>query len=88
MRWGGGGTATIATDYHIGASDAVPETIEASLQPSEAVLVDVGVPLLLANVTQQVYQMARAAGLNKEDGSSIIKVFERMAGVTIGGGDD
>ena len=24
-------------------------------------------PLLLANVTQQVYQMARAAGLNKED---------------------
>ena len=25
-----------------------------------------GVPLLLANVTQQVYQMARAAGLNKE----------------------
>ena len=45
MRWGGGGTATIATDYHIGASDAVPETIEASLQPSEAVLVDVGVPM-------------------------------------------
>jgi len=47
-----------------------------------------GVPLLLASVTQQVYQMARAAGLNKEDGSSIIKVFERMAGVTIGGDDD
>ena len=47
-----------------------------------------GVPLLLANVTQQVYPMARAAGLNKEDGSSIIKVFERMAGVTIGGDDD
>src|SRR6185437_10098265 len=30
--------------YRIGASDAVPETIEASLQLSEAVLVDVGVP--------------------------------------------
>jgi hypothetical protein len=29
-----------------------------------------------------------AAGLNKEDGSSIIKVFERMAGVTIGSDDD
>jgi hypothetical protein len=27
-----------------------------------------GVPLLLANVTQQLYQMARAAGLDKEDG--------------------
>jgi hypothetical protein len=39
-------------------------------------------------MTQQVYQMARAAGLNKEDGSSIIKVFERMAGVTIGDCDD
>jgi 3-hydroxyisobutyrate dehydrogenase len=43
-----------------------------------------GVPLLMANLSQQVYQMGRAAGLNKEDGSAIIKVFERMAGVTIG----
>jgi len=43
-----------------------------------------GVPLLMANLSQQVYQMARAQGLNKEDGSPIIKVFERMAGVTIG----
>ncbi len=31
--------------YRIGASDAVPETIEASLQLSEAVLGDVGVPV-------------------------------------------
>ena len=31
--------------YAIGASDAVPETIEASLQLSEAVLVDLGVPM-------------------------------------------
>ena len=30
-----------------------------------------GVPLLMANLSQQVYQMARAQGLNKEDGSSI-----------------
>jgi CPA2 family monovalent cation:H+ antiporter-2 len=30
--------------YEIGASDAVPETIEASLQLSEAALVDLGVP--------------------------------------------
>jgi 3-hydroxyisobutyrate dehydrogenase len=45
-----------------------------------------GVPLLLANLTQQVYQMARAAGLNKEDGSAIIKVFEQIAGVKIGKG--
>lgn len=41
----------------------------------------------MANLSQQVYQMGHAAGLNKEDGSAIIKVFERLAGVTIGGGD-
>jgi 3-hydroxyisobutyrate dehydrogenase len=44
-----------------------------------------GVPMLLANVTQQVYQMARAAGYGKEDGSSVVKVLERLAGVTVGG---
>ncbi len=42
-------------------------------------------PLLLANVTQQVYQMARAQGLNKQDGSAIVKVFEQMAGITVRG---
>ena len=44
-----------------------------------------GVPVLLANVTQQVYQMARAAGFNKEDGSAVVKVFEQLAGVKVGG---
>jgi 3-hydroxyisobutyrate dehydrogenase-like beta-hydroxyacid dehydrogenase len=45
-----------------------------------------GVPVFLANVSQQVYQMARAAGLNKEDGAAIVKVLERLAGVTVKGG--
>jgi CPA2 family monovalent cation:H+ antiporter-2 len=31
--------------YRLGASDAIPETIEASLQLAETVLVDVGVPM-------------------------------------------
>jgi 3-hydroxyisobutyrate dehydrogenase len=44
-----------------------------------------GVPLLLANVTQQLYQMARAAGFNKEDGLAVIKVLEKLAGVQVGG---
>jgi 3-hydroxyisobutyrate dehydrogenase len=44
-----------------------------------------GVPVLLANVTQQVYQMARAAGFNKEDGSSVLKVLEKLAGVRVKG---
>lgn len=41
--------------YDLGATDAVPETIEASLQLSEAVLVDIGVPmgLVIASVHQQ-----------------------------------
>lgn len=42
-----------------------------------------GVPVLLANVSQQVYQMARASGLNKEEGSSVVKVYERLTGVTV-----
>jgi CPA2 family monovalent cation:H+ antiporter-2 len=33
------------TLYRLGASDAIPETIEASLQLAETVLVDVGVPM-------------------------------------------
>ena len=31
--------------YELGATDAIPETIEASLQLSEAALVDIGVPM-------------------------------------------
>jgi 3-hydroxyisobutyrate dehydrogenase len=43
-----------------------------------------GVPMFMANVSQQVYQMARAAGLNKEDGAATVKVYERMTGVQLG----
>jgi len=43
-----------------------------------------GMPMLLANVSQQVFQMARAAGFNKEDGSATVKIYERMAGVQVG----
>jgi 3-hydroxyisobutyrate dehydrogenase len=47
---------------------------------------ELGMPLLLANVSQQVYQMGRAAGMNKEDGSAIVKIYEQLAGVRIDGG--
>lgn len=43
-----------------------------------------GVPLLLSNVTQQVYQMGRAAGMNKLDGTALILVYERLAGIQNG----
>jgi CPA2 family monovalent cation:H+ antiporter-2 len=41
--------------YELGVDDAVPETIEASLQLSEAVLVDIGVPmgLVIASVHER-----------------------------------
>ena len=38
-------TAHAATLYRAGVTDAVPETLEASLQLSEAVLVDIGVAM-------------------------------------------
>lgn len=41
--------------YELGATDAVPETIEASLQLSEATLVDIGVPmgLVIASIHER-----------------------------------
>lgn len=41
--------------YELGATDAVPETVEASLQLSEAVLVEIGVPmgLVIASVHER-----------------------------------
>lgn len=43
-----------------------------------------GVPLFLANLTVQIYEMARAEGLGKEDSAALIKVYERMTGVRLG----
>jgi len=41
--------------YELGATDAVPETVEASLQLSEAVLVEIGVPmgLIIASIHER-----------------------------------
>jgi hypothetical protein len=40
--------------------------------------------VLLANVTQQVCHMTRAAGFNKDDGSAVLKILERLAGMPAG----
>jgi 3-hydroxyisobutyrate dehydrogenase len=63
-------------------------TVDISFKDQEletAFAKQLGVPVLLANVSQQVYQMARAAGLGKEDGTAVIKVLERLAGVQVKG---
>ncbi len=44
-RRAGAGRRACGAPLPVGASDAVPETVEASLQLSEAVLVDLGVPM-------------------------------------------
>ena len=65
-------------------------TVDISFKDQEletAFAKQLGVPVLLANVSQQVYQMARAAGFNKEDGTAVIKVLERLAGVRVGRGE-
>lgn len=40
---------------------------------------ELGVPMFLAAVTQQIYQMGRSMGYAKEDGSALIKVYERLS---------
>jgi len=62
-------------------------TIDISYKDQEletAFAKSLGVPLLLANVSQQVYQMARAAGLGKADGAAVVKIDERLAAVRLG----
>jgi CPA2 family monovalent cation:H+ antiporter-2 len=53
--------------YGLGVTDAVPETVEASLQLSEAVLVDIGTPmgLVIASVHEKRDEFRRA--LNRPD---------------------
>lgn len=47
-----------------------------------------GVPMFMAAASQQVYQMARAAGLNKNDGSSLITLYEGMIDMELGPRND
>ncbi|MEZ0301120.1 MAG: NAD(P)-dependent oxidoreductase [Hyphomicrobiaceae bacterium] len=62
-------------------------TVDISYKDQEletAVAKSLGVPLFLANVSQQVYQMAKAAGLGKLDSTSVVTLYERLAGVKLG----
>ncbi|MBX9701100.1 MAG: cation:proton antiporter [Acetobacteraceae bacterium] len=58
--------------YAVGATDAVPETIEASLQVAEAVLVDVGIPMgpVIASIHEKraEFQRAMRGGVGSEEG--------------------
>ena len=41
------------------------------------------VPLILATICQQIYQMGRATGMGSEDGAAIVKIYEQMTGVAV-----
>ena len=43
------------------------------------------VPMFMGNIAQQVCQMGRAAGYGSEDGSAVVKVYEKFAGVSLSG---
>jgi 3-hydroxyisobutyrate dehydrogenase len=40
-----------------------------------------GVPMFMANVAQQVYQLARCSGYGSNDGISVVKVYEELTGL-------
>jgi 3-hydroxyisobutyrate dehydrogenase len=42
-------------------------------------------PLPLAAAAHQLFLMAAAAGLGREDDAAVVKVFERLAGISVGG---
>ncbi|HEV2560085.1 MAG TPA: cation:proton antiporter [Microvirga sp.] len=56
--------------YDLGVDDAVPETIEASLQLSEAVLVDIGVPMGLVIASIHERRDEYRSILKRSDGAS------------------
>ena len=47
-----------------------------------------GVPLVLANTTRQIFQWARGLGYNKTDSSITVRMYEEAAGVKLGPRED
>ncbi len=70
--------------YELGVDDAVPETIEASLQLSEAVLVDIGVPMGLVIASIHERRDEFRAGLKPAGGTQARPSREFLARRTVG----
>jgi CPA2 family monovalent cation:H+ antiporter-2 len=68
--------------YELGATDAVPETIEASLQLSEALLVDLGIPMGLVIASIHERRDEFRAFLNRPDamGGRMRRARDRLRG--------
>jgi CPA2 family monovalent cation:H+ antiporter-2 len=67
--------------YELGATDAVPETLEASLQLSESLLVDLGVPmgLVIASVHEKRDEIRKALNRPEALGARVRKARDRRA---------
>jgi 3-hydroxyisobutyrate dehydrogenase-like beta-hydroxyacid dehydrogenase len=85
----------VSTGYSVAFERRVPKMIARDFSPGgtldisykdqelqTAFAKQLGVPLFVANVTQQVYQMGRNLGLGKEDGSALIKLYEHLSGLS------
>ena len=83
----------VSTGYSVAFEMRVPRMIARNFAPGgrmdisykdqeleTAFAKKLGVPMLLAAVTQQVYQIARNMGLSGEDASALIKVYEQLGG--------
>lgn len=49
---------------------------------------DLGLPLVMGNMAQQIYEMAKAEGLGQKDISSVINLYEKWSGVAVRGDSD
>lgn len=46
---------------------------------------DLGVPMYLGNLAQQIFEQARASGLGKKDISAVVEMWEKMVGCEVRG---
>ena len=68
--------------YELGATEAVPETVEASLQLSEALLVDIGVPmgLVIASVHEKRDEIRKSLNRPEALGARVRRARDRRGG--------
>ena len=87
--------ASVALDMH------APQFISGDFDPGGTIDITVkdqrlqtefarslGVPMFMANVSLQLFEMAKASGLGRLDSGSIITLYEKMAGVALGPRED
>jgi 3-hydroxyisobutyrate dehydrogenase-like beta-hydroxyacid dehydrogenase len=85
----------VSTGYSVAFEMRVPRMISRDFSPGGTLDISykdqelqtsfakqLGVPLFLASITQQIYQMGRNLGLAKQDGSALIKLYEQLSGIS------